>query len=66
MIPKLLIKKEVAKKVLEYVTFIEINPIDGAQEIPPGYLQTLDSLYFQIKELNQKGNDSESLQLLNT
>jgi hypothetical protein len=66
VIPKLLIKREVAEKVLEYVTFIEANPVDGFQAIPAGYYEKIDSLYLEIKKLNKKGDDSKSTELMNT
>ncbi len=57
ILPYLVIKEEVAKKMLSYLEFIESNPIDGSMKVPPGYHETVDSLYLGVKKLNEKGRD---------
>jgi LAGLIDADG endonuclease len=63
ILPFLVVKQEVARKMLEYLDFIESNPIDGSMEIPEGYHEKLDSLYFGVKRLNEKGRDLPDDQL---
>ncbi|MDA4114262.1 MAG: hypothetical protein OK474_09470 [Thaumarchaeota archaeon] len=57
LLPHLLIKREVAEKMLQYLAFVDATPIDGRMEIPPGYYERLDSLYITVKESNEKGKD---------
>lgn len=57
VLPYLVIKKEVAKKMLEFLEFVEVNSPDGLEETPPGYNERVESLYWKVKELNQKGKD---------
>jgi hypothetical protein len=57
LLPHLLIKREVAEKMLQYLTFVDANPIDGRMEIPSGYYERLDSLYLAVKESNEKGKE---------
>jgi hypothetical protein len=57
ILPYLVIKEEVAKKMLSYLEFIESNPIDGSMKIPEGYHEKLDSLYLGVKRSNEKGRD---------
>jgi hypothetical protein len=44
ILPNLLIQREVAERMLEYLSFIGLNPIDGPMVIPAGYYEKLDSL----------------------
>jgi LAGLIDADG DNA endonuclease family protein len=64
ILPHLLVKRAVAEKMLEYLSFAEDNPIDGAMDIPPGHDEKVDSLYWAVKELNQKGKDPPRDELL--
>jgi hypothetical protein len=57
LLPHLLIKREVAEKMLQYLAFVDANPIDGRMAIPQGYYERLDSLYLAVKESNEKGKD---------
>lgn len=63
ILPFLVIKQEVARRMLDYLEFIESNPIDGLMEIPEGYHEKLDSLYLGVKRLNEKGRDLPGEQL---
>lgn len=51
----LVVKRRVAEAMLEYLSFVDANPVDGAMQIPPGYHAKLDSLYWTVKRLNEKG-----------
>jgi len=53
----LIIKKEVARRMLEFLEFVEVNSPDRSEDFPPEYNKRLDSLYWAVKKLNQKGND---------
>jgi len=64
ILPHLVIKKEVARRMLEFLEFVEVNSIDGLETSPPGYYEKLDSLYWRVKELNQKGRDSPEVELV--
>ena len=55
ILPYLTIKREVAEAMLRYVSFVDENPIDGSEQPPSGYDETLDSLYIAVKALNAKG-----------
>jgi hypothetical protein len=55
LLPHLVLKREVAREMLNFLAF-EANPIDGRMKIPPGFDQEYDSLYWRIKQLNQKGS----------
>jgi hypothetical protein len=57
ILPYLVIKKEVARRMLEFLEFVEVQSPDGLEEFPPGYNEKLESLYRRVKELNQKGRD---------
>jgi hypothetical protein len=57
LVPHLLIKREAAERMLQYLDFIDENPIDGPMEIPSGYYAKVDSLYLALKETNEKGKD---------
>ncbi|MGA2663363.1 MAG: hypothetical protein ABSF83_00260 [Nitrososphaerales archaeon] len=57
LVPHLLIKKEAAERMLEYLAFVDAYPINGLVEIPPGYYEKADSLYLALKQANQKGKD---------
>lgn len=63
VLPFLIIKREVAKEMLDYLDFIESNPIDGAMDLPDGYHEKVDSLYRAVKHLNEKGRDLPAHQL---
>jgi hypothetical protein len=43
--------------MLEFLEFVEANSVDGAEKAPPGYEEKVESLYWRVKELNQKGRD---------
>jgi hypothetical protein len=60
----LLVKRGVAGKMLEYLAFVDANPIDGTMEIPSGHDEKVDSLYWAVKNLNQKGKDPPAKELL--
>jgi len=53
----LVIKKEVAERMLEFLEFVEANSPDGLEETPPEYNERVESLYWKVKELNRKGRD---------
>ena len=57
LLPHLLIKREVAERMLQYLAFVDANSIDGRMAIPPGYYERLDSLYLAVKESNEKGKE---------
>jgi len=57
ILPYLVIKKEIARRMLEFLKFVEANSTDGLEEADPGYYEKLDSLYWRVKELNQRGKD---------
>jgi len=57
ILPHLLIKKEVARRMLEFLRYVEANSVDGLEEFPPGYNESVETLYWRVKELNQKGKD---------
>jgi hypothetical protein len=63
ILPYLVIKREVARRMLEFLEFAETNSIDGLEEAPPTYYQKVDSLYWKVKELNQKGRDLTEAEL---
>jgi|GEM_PF-1581379 hypothetical protein len=65
LVPHLLIKKRNAEIMLQYLSFVDANPMDGRRRvIPAGYYETLDSLYLAIKKLNEKGRDTEPIEAL--
>jgi hypothetical protein len=64
ILPLLLIKKEVAMKMLEFLSFVGANPIDGTMEVPSGHDEKVDSLYWAVKRLNQKGKDPPANELM--
>lgn len=66
ILPHLVIKQEVAKRMLEFLEFVENNSTDGLEKTPPGYHERLDSLYWRVKELNQKGKDPPEAELVFT
>jgi hypothetical protein len=53
----LVIKKEVARRMLAFLEFVEVNSTDGLEKTPTGYNKKVDSLYWKVKELNRKGRD---------
>ncbi len=56
VIPFLIIKRKTAEKMLEYFDLIhDKNSIHAGRSVPPGYYERIDSLYFAIKKLNEKG-----------
>jgi hypothetical protein len=55
ILPYLTAKREIAEAMLRYLSFIDEDPIDGPKQPPPGYDETLDSLYVALKVLNAKG-----------
>jgi hypothetical protein len=60
IVPYLIVKRTTAEKMLEYFTFLDINPIYGWSQVPPGYYEKLDALYDAIKKLNAKGRIGRS------
>ncbi len=61
LLPYLLVKREVAQRMLEYLSFIDANPMGGSRRrIPSGYYDRLDHLYSVIKLLNEKGKNSST------
>lgn len=65
ILPNLMIKHEVAERMLEYLAFVDSCPIDGFMEIPSGYYERLDTLYSAVKQLNEKGERTFPNQLEN-
>jgi len=63
ILPHLVIKKEIARRMLEFLEFVEVNSTDGSEETPPGYNERVESLYWRVKELNQKGKDLSEKEL---
>ena len=63
ILPHLVIKQEVARRMLEFLEFVETESIDGSEQVPLGYHEKLDSLYWRVKELNQKGKDPPETEL---
>ena len=57
ILPYLVIKKEVARRMLEFLEFVEAESPDGLEEFPPGYNKKLGLLYWRVKEFNQKERD---------
>jgi hypothetical protein len=55
ILPYLIIKKDQAKTMLEYLQHAIDNPIVGRKEIPPGYYPRIDALYLMLKKMNEKG-----------
>jgi hypothetical protein len=64
ILPHLVIKHEVARRMLEFLEFVEANSTDGLEETPPRYYERVDWLYWRVKELNQKGKDSPDTDLM--
>ncbi len=59
LLSHLVIKRELAERMLEYLSFVDANPIDGSRkQIPTGYYERLDSLYLAVKRLNEKGKST--------
>jgi hypothetical protein len=58
ILPYLIVKKRVAEKVLEYIDFVEANQVDGPMEVPDGLYEKIDTLYYEIKKLNERGPNS--------
>lgn len=56
ILPYLVIKEDVAKKMLEFLAFVEVNSPDG-QGSSPSYDAIVESLFLNVKRLNQKGKD---------
>lgn len=57
LVTHLLIKRQVAERMLQYLAFVDANPLDGPVAIGPGYYEKVDSLYLSVKESNEKGKD---------
>jgi len=55
ILPYMIVKREQAKKMLEYFEFIDMRPLWGLREVDPGYYDKLDSFYAVLKKLNRKG-----------
>ncbi|MDE1852493.1 MAG: hypothetical protein KGI38_01965 [Thaumarchaeota archaeon] len=55
ILPFLIIKKEQAKTMLEYLQYVRDNPIVGLKVIPAGYYDRIDHLYMALKKMNEKG-----------
>jgi len=66
ILPHLVIKREVAKRMLEFLEYVQTNSPDGLEETPPGYYERLDWLYWRVKEVNQKGKDSPDTNLISS
>lgn len=67
ILPYLLVKREVAQKMLEYLSFIDANPVGGGRRrIPSRYYGRLDHLYSAIKLLNEKGKDPPTSEVFQT
>jgi branched-subunit amino acid transport protein AzlD len=60
VLPYLVVKKKVAEKMLEYLAFVDANPIDGPMQVPIGFDEKRDTLYLEIKKLNKRGPGSTS------
>jgi hypothetical protein len=58
ILPYLVVKKKVAEKMLEYLEFVDANPIDGRMKVPEGFDEKRDVLYDEIKLLNERGPNS--------
>lgn len=59
ILPYMIVKRERARKMLEYFQFLDGNPIRGKKEVSREYYEQLDSLYCAIKKLNEKGKTIE-------
>ena len=57
LVTHLLIKREAAESMLEYLAFVDAHPINGLMDIPAGYYEKVDSLYLALKKKNEKGKD---------
>ncbi len=55
VIPYLIIKREVADYVLEYLRFVRESYLPSRSAQPIWYYEKLDTLYGIIKRLNEKG-----------
>ncbi len=60
ILPNLVVKREVAERMLEYLAFIDAYPINRTKRVPAGYDEKLDSIYWTIKRLNERGGRSVS------
>lgn len=58
ILPYLTVKRRVAEKMLEYLAFVDANPIDGPIQVRPGFDERRDALYEEIKRLNERGPNS--------
>lgn len=56
ILPYLIVKRRQAQTALDYLTFIDQNPIYGSNEPTSEYYQKLDSFYLMMRELNEKGD----------
>jgi hypothetical protein len=57
LVPCLLIKREVAERMIRYLAFVDANPIDGPMATEQSHFEKMDSLYLDVKESNEKGKD---------
>ncbi len=55
IMPYLIVKKERASLMLQFLEFLDGNPIYGKGPVSPEYYERLDAMYHAIKKLNQKG-----------
>jgi hypothetical protein len=63
--PHLVIEKRNVEIMLQCLSFVDANPIEGSRRvIPTGYYEILDSVYVAIKKLNEKGKDAEPIEAL--
>ena len=60
VLPNMIVKREHAKKMLEYFQFIDTHPLWGLKQVDPAYYDKLDSIYHELKTLNKKGKRKSS------
>jgi hypothetical protein len=58
ILPYMIVKKERAKKMLDYFEFIDAHPLWGLKQVDPSYYAVIDSFYLALKKLNKKGKQS--------
>lgn len=58
ILPYMIVKRERAKKMLEYFEFIDTHPLWGLEQVGSSYYEMLDSFYLALKKLNKKGKQS--------
>ncbi len=60
VLPYLVVKRKVAEKMLEYLSFVNSHPINGTMVVPPRHDEKVDSLYMAVKRLNARGPESST------